>query len=157
MLLRILLADNHALVRQGLRRILETHPGLQVVAEASSGLEAVTLAHTHGLDLVRLDVGMKSLNGLEALTQLRRSFPRLAVVMLSMHADERYVLRAVREGASGYVLKDCVEEELITAILEVRRGRRFFSPEVDCFLRLRKPEDTVDDRYERLTGRERHI
>jgi len=157
MLLRILLADDHALVRQGLRRILETHPGLQVVAEASSGVEAVDLAHSHGLDLALLDVGMKGLNGLEALTQLRRSFPRLAVVMLSMHADERYVLRAVREGANGYVLKDCVEEELITAILEVRRGRRFFSPEVDRFLRLRRPEDGVEDRYERLTDRERHV
>ncbi|OYW13300.1 MAG: DNA-binding response regulator [Acidobacteriia bacterium 12-62-4] len=147
---RILLADDHTLVRQGLRRILETQPGLQVVAEASTGVEAVNLALEHGPDLALLDVGMKGLNGLEALTQLRRNSPNVAVLMLSMHADERYVLR-------GYVLKDCVEEELIAAILAVRRGRRFFSPEVDRFLRLRNPNESLDDRYERLTDRERHI
>ena len=154
---RILLADDHTLVRQGLRRILETQPGLQVVAEASSGVEAVNLALEHSPNMVLLDVGMKGLNGLEALTQLRRNAPDVAVLMLSMHADERYVVRAVREGANGYVLKDCVEEELIAAILAVRRGRRFFSPEVDRFLRLRQPDESLDDRYDRLTDRERHI
>ena len=159
---RILLADDHTLVRQGLRRILETQPGLRVVAEAGSGSEAIALAREHLPDLVLLDVGMKGLNGLEALTQLRRLQPALAVLMLSMHADERYVLRAMREGASGYLLKDCVERELIEAIEAVRAGGRFLSPEVDRFVRRRQSNqlndaDSPDDRFELLTDRERHV
>jgi DNA-binding NarL/FixJ family response regulator len=159
---RILLADDHTLVRQGLRRILETQPGLRVVAEAGSGSEAIELAREHQPDVALLDVGMKGLNGLEALTQLRRLQPGLAVLMLSMHADERYVVRAMREGASGYLLKDCVEQELIEAIATVRGGGQFFSPEVDRFVRRREAGQlqdggSPDDRFERLTDRERHV
>ena len=159
---RILLVDDQTLVRQGFRRILESQPDLRVVAEAGSGSEAIELARLHQPDLVLLDVGMKGLNGLEALTQLRRLLPSLSVLMLSMHADERYVLRAVREGASGYVLKDCVEQELIEAVAAVRRGGRFFSPEVYRFVQRRgsanlNDADSPDDRFERLTERERHI
>ena len=159
---RILLADDHALVRQGVRRILESQPDLRVVAEAGSGTEAIDMAKEHQPDLVLLDVGMKGLNGLEALTQLRRLLPSLSVLMLSMHADERYVLRAVREGASGYVLKDCVEQELIEAVSVVRGGARFFSPEVRRFVQRRDPAnsneaDPPDDRFDRLTERERHV
>jgi len=158
---RILLADDHALVRQGLRRILESHNDLRVVAEAGSGVEAIELARLHLPDLALLDVGMKGLNGLEALSQLRRILPNLSVLMLSMHADERYVLRALRDGASGYVLKDCVEQELLEAVSTVRRGVRFFSPEVHRFVRRHGAEardaDSPIDRYDRLTDRERHI
>lgn len=159
---RILLADDHTLVRQGLRRILETQADLRVVAEAGSGTEAVELVRQHEPELAILDVGMKGLNGLEALTQMRRLLPSLSVLMLSMHADERYVLRAVREGARGYVLKDCVEQELISAIQTVRRGGLFFSPEVNRFVQSRaagtvRVSDSPDDRFELLTDRERHI
>lgn len=159
---RVLLADDHTLVRQGLRRILEAQSGLSVVAEAGSGDEAIELARLHRPDLALLDVGMKGLNGLEALSQLRRLYPSLAILMLSMHADERYVLRAVREGASGYLLKDCVEEELIEAIAAVRRGAQFFSPEVRKLVQRRATTafsgtTPADDRYESLTDRERHI
>lgn len=159
---RILLADDHTLVRQGLRRILESQSDLRVVAEAGSGTAAVALAREHQPDLVLLDVGMKGLNGLEALAQLRRLQPMPAVLILSMHGDERYVVRAVREGASGYVLKDCVEQELLEAIAAVRAGGRFFSPEISRLLQRRDSElpsdPTVpDDRFERLTDRERHI
>ena len=159
---RILIADDHALVRQGLRRILESQPDLCVVAEAGSGAEAVELARRHEPDLALLDVGMKGLNGIEALGQLRRIAPACAVLMLSMHADERYVLRALREGARGYALKDCVEEELIAAIAAVRQGGRFFSPEVSRFVHRRAAVPSheaaaPDDRFELLTERERHI
>ena len=162
MVCRILLADDHTLVRQGVRRILESQPDLRVVAEAGSGTEAIELAREHQPDLVLLDVGMKGLNGLEALTQLRRILPSLSVLMLSMHADERYVLRAIREGASGYVLKDCVEQELIEAVTAVRGGEQFFSPEVRRFAQRRVPgnineADSPDDRFDRLTERERHV
>lgn len=159
---RIMLADDHALVRQGLRRILETNPEFRVVAEAGSGTEAIELVATTRPDLAILDVGMKGLNGLEALAQMHRIAPGTAVLMLSMHADERYVLRALREGASGYVLKDCVEEELMGAIDAVRGGGRFFSPEVHRLVQRRGPgagrmADAPDDRYELLTDRERHV
>ena len=159
---RVLLADDHTLVRQGIRRILEAQPGLTVVAEAGSGVEAIELAQIHTPDLALLDVGMKGLNGLEALTQLRRLYPSLAILMLSMHADERYVLRAIREGASGYLLKDCVEGELLDAIAAVLKGNQFFSPEVQRFVRQRAASkfsgvDPADDRFDSLTDRERHI
>lgn len=159
---RILLADDHALVRQGLRRILESQSDLRVVAEAGSGSEAVELARRYEPDLALLDVGMKGLNGIEALAQLRRIVPDCAVLMLSMHADERYVLRALREGARGYALKDCVEQELIAAIATVRSGGRFFSPEVNRFVQRRAnspagADETPDDRFELLTERERHV
>lgn len=159
---RILLADDHTLVRQGIRRILECQADLRVVAEAGSGAEAIELAREHQPDLALLDVGMKGLNGLEALTQLRRIQPSVSVLMLSMHADERYVLRAVREGACGYVLKDCVEQELIEAIATIRAGGRFFSPGVSRFVKRQGSVlamDAVhsDDRFDRLTDRERHV
>ena len=154
---RILLADDHTLVRQGVRRILESHPNLQIVAEAGSGSEAVELARLHLPDLVLLDVGMKGLNGLEALAQIRRLTPPASVLMLSMHADERYVLRAVREGARGYILKDCLEAELIEAVLAVAQGKRFFSPSVSRFLQRPVLDSPPDDRYDLLTDRERHV
>lgn len=154
---RILLADDHTLVRQGVRRILESHPNLQIVAEAGSGSEAVELARLHLPDLVLLDVGMKGLNGLEALAQIRRLTPPASVLMLSMHADERYVLRAAREGARGYILKDCLEAELIEAVLAVAQGKRFFSPSVSRFLQRPVLDSPPDDRYDLLTDRERHV
>lgn len=155
---RVLLADDHGVVRQGLRRIIESRSDLEVVAEASSGVEAVQMAQDHHPDVIVMDVGMKNLNGLEALAQIRRQKPQTVVLMLSMHEDERYVLRAVREGASGYVLKDCVEDDLLNAITAVASGKRFFSPNVRKWVARRDEfEQTPDDRYDLLTDRERHI
>lgn len=157
--LRILLADDHTLVRQGLRRILESHTDLEVVAEAGSGTEAVEQARRFKPDLAILDVGMRELNGLEAAAQIRRQCSSATVLMLSMHSDERYVLRAIREGAKGYVLKDCVEDELLQAIESVRNGGHFFSSAVSQFVTLQgaRRSDAPDDRFELLTERERHI
>ena len=161
MRLRILLADDHTLMRQGLRHILESHPGLEVVAEASSGIEAVEAARQHKPDVAVVDVAMKELNGIEATAQILKHSPQTAVLMLSMHSDERYVLRAVKAGARGYLLKNSAGDELIQAIHAVQKGLAFFSPAVarlfqHAGLQSEKSRE-IDDRFELLTDRERQI
>ena len=157
----ILLADGHAILRQGLRRILESYPDFTVVAEASSGLEAVELARELEPDVAIVDVGMPGLNGIEATAQILRRSPRTAVLILSMHDDERYVTRALKVGALGYLLKDSVEEDLVQAIQCACQGRQFFSPAVARLLASREAPipvpDQVEDRYELLTERERQV
>ena len=161
MALRILLADDHNLFRQGVRRILETQPDMQVVAEASSGLEAIDMAREHQPDVAIVDIAMKELNGIEATAQLLRQSPKTAVLILSMYSDERYVMRAVRAGARGYLLKDTVEEGLIEAVQHVAQGQPFFSPSIARILQEAHSRDLqgqkVDDRYELLTERERQL
>jgi DNA-binding NarL/FixJ family response regulator len=159
--IRILLADDHNLFRQGLRRIIESQEGLEVIAEAGSGLEAIDLAKLHQPDVAIVDIAMKELNGIEATSQLLRHSPKTAVLILSMYSDERYVMRAVRAGARGFVLKDTLEEGLIQAIHVLHGGQPFFSPSVarlfqDAHMRDVK-EKRVDDRYELLTDRERQL
>ena len=161
MSIRILLADDHTLMRQGLRHILESHDDFEVVAEASSGIEAVEAARLHHPDVAIVDVAMKELNGIETTAQILKHSPHTAVLILSMYSDERYVLRAVKAGARGYVLKNSAGEELIRAIYAVQRGTAFFSPAVarifqDGFARL-KDASEVNDRFELLTNRERQI
>ena len=117
-------------MRQGLRRILEDQSGFEVVAEASSGIEAVDAARLHHPDVAVIDVAMKELNGIEAATQILKESPHTAILMLSMYSDERYVLRAVKAGARGYLLKNSAGEELIEAIVAVQKGMAFFSPAV---------------------------
>ncbi|MGC9971660.1 MAG: response regulator transcription factor [Bryobacteraceae bacterium] len=158
---RILLADDHAILRSGLRRILESYPGFVVAAEAASGTEAVTLARDERPDVAIVDVGMPGLNGIEATAQILRRSPSTAVLILSMHSDERYVVRALKAGARGYLLKDSVERELIQAIEAVHAGKTFFSPAVAKVLSGRDAEaprsHQVEDRYDLLTEREREI
>jgi DNA-binding NarL/FixJ family response regulator len=161
MSLRILLADDHTLMRQGLRFILEGHPDIDIVAEASSGIEAVEAARLHKPDVAIVDVAMKELNGIEATSQILKNSPHTAVLMLSMYSDERYVLRAVKAGARGYVLKSSAGDELIQAIFTVQKGMAYFSPAVaqifqTGFARLGGP-DSVNDRFELLTDRERQV
>lgn len=160
-MIRILIADDHTLLRQGLRRILESRPDFTIVAEAGSGLEAIELARQHQPDVAIVDVAMKELNGIEATAALLRCSPRTAVLILSMYSDERYVMRAVKAGARGYLLKDSVEEDLIRAILLIQRGTAFFSPTVarlfqDTHSRLSQATQ-VEDRYDLLTERERQV
>src|SRR5215831_5667469 len=150
MSLRIMLADDHTLMRQGLRHILEGSDDFDIVAEASSGIEAVEAAREHKPDIAIVDVAMKELNGIEATAQILKHSPHTSVLILSMYSDERYVLRAVKAGARGYLLKNSAGEELIQAIHQVRRGAAFFSPAVSKvfqsgFARL-KDGDPVSDR-----------
>lgn len=161
MAVRILLADDHTLMRQGLRRILEGHADFDIVNESSSGIEAVEAARQLKPDVAIVDVGMKELNGIEATAQILKHSPHTAVLILSMYDDERYVLRAVKAGARGYVLKNSAGEELIQAIHAVQRGMAFFSPAVarifqDGVARLQDAR-AVSDRFESLTDRERQV
>lgn len=159
--IRILLADDHTVVRKGLRLLLESHPGFKVIAEAANGREAVSLAEAHSPDVVVLDVAMPLLNGSEAARQISARLPHTAIVFLSMHSDEGYVLKALKSGAKAYLLKDSAEDDLINAIKAVTEGKAFFSPAIskmlveDYMRQMRERE--VEDSYELLTTREREI
>ncbi|HLJ45759.1 MAG TPA: response regulator transcription factor [Bryobacteraceae bacterium] len=159
--IRILLADDHNVMRRGLRLLLESQPGFSVVAEAADGRQAVEQAQATKPDVAVLDIGMPHLNGTEAAQRITEILPNTAIVMLSMHSDEGYVLRALKAGARGYLVKDSAEDDLIEAIKAVSLGKAFFSPEVSKML----VEDYVreirargvHDSYELLTAREREI
>lgn len=159
-MIRIVLADDHTLFRHGLRRILEEHDRFSVVGETSSGLEAIDLISELKPDVAVIDIAMKELNGIEATAQIvRRS--QTAVLILSMHSDERYVARAVKAGARGYLLKDSVEDGLIRAIHAIHRGQPFFSPAVTRASEQQKQMGLdpfeIEDRYALLTERERQL
>jgi two-component system response regulator NreC len=159
--IRILLADDHTVIRRGLRALLERQNGFVVVAEAADGREAVDAAATTAPDVAVIDIAMPNLNGIEAAIRITERRPETAVVILSMHADEGYVLRALKSGARGYLLKDSPEEDLINAIRAVHRGKAFFSPEISKMLAedyMRQMRQRgVEDSYELLTPREREI
>lgn len=123
----VALADDHNIVRQGLRKLLETEQGLQVVGEASDGLEAAQMVENLRPDILVVDVMMPGMNGLEVTRQVRKRSPKTRVIVLSMHADNGYVLEALRSGAKGYVLKESVVEELVQAIHQAIAGRRYLS------------------------------
>lgn len=160
-MIRILLADDHAVVRSGLRALLQQQDGLQVVGEASDGREAVALVENLQPDVVVMDLTMPNLNGVEAARQITSKFPQMAVVILSMHSDEAYVLRALKAGARGYLLKEAAEADLISAIRAVQQGKAFFSPAVSKVLvqdYIRQLQDRdIEDSYELLTPREREL
>jgi len=161
MSIRILLAADHTLMRQGLRHILESHADFEIVAEASSGIEAVEAARLHHPDVAIVDVAMKELNGIEATAQILKASPQTAVLILSMYSDERYVLRSVKAGARGYLLKNSAGDELVQAVLAVQKGTAFFSPAVarifqNGFARLKDARET-SDRFDLLTDRERQV
>jgi two-component system, NarL family, response regulator NreC len=159
--IRILLADDHTVVRKGLRLLLENVPEFQVIADASSGREAVALAEQYAPDVVVMDVAMPILNGIEAARQITSKLPLTAVVFLSMHGDESYVLRALKAGARAYLLKDSAEYDLIQAVKAVSEGKAFFSPAISKMLvedyMRQMQERGVEDSYELLTTREREV
>lgn len=159
--IRILLADDHQLMRSGVRLMLEREADLSVVGEACDGREAVSMAKTLKPEVVVMDIGMPNLNGIEAAHQMTQDNPQLAIVMVSMHSDESYVLRALKAGARGYLLKDSAEADLIKAVHAVGSGKSFFSPVVskmllDDYVRKLKRSGT-EDAYDLLTPREREI
>jgi DNA-binding NarL/FixJ family response regulator len=159
--IRVLLADDHQLMRSGIRLMLERETDLSVVGEANDGREAVALAKSLRPDVVVMDIGMANLNGIEAAQQMTGDRAEIAVVMLSMHSDESYVLRALKAGARGYLLKDSAEADLIKAVHAVAGGKSFFSPAVskvllDDYVRKLRRSGT-EDAYDLLTPREREV
>jgi two-component system response regulator NreC len=159
--LRILLADDHIVMRTGLRALLERQPNLEVVGESENGRETVALAASLRPDVVVMDVGMPVLNGIEATQTIVTQCPAIAVVILSMHADESYVMRALKAGARGYLLKDSAAADLMGAIQAISQGKSFFSPKVsrilaEDYVRVLKQKGAVDT-YDLLTSREREI
>ena len=158
---RILLADDHTVMRNGLRLLLERQSHLQVVGEAADGRQAVALSESANPDVVIMDIGMPNLNGIEATRQIVNRNPRTAVAILSMHSDESYVIRALKAGARAYLLKDSAEADLLAAVRALTEGKSFFSPAISKILvedYMRQLESRgAEDTYELLTNREREI
>jgi len=159
--IRIILADDHAVMRRGLRLVLEQQKDFEIVGEASDGREAVELAEKLKPDVAVLDITMPNLNGIEAARQITSRQVGVSVVILSMHADESFVLRALKAGARGYLLKESPESDFLNAIRLVSEGKSFFSPKVSRMLvedYVRQLQDReVEDSYELLTSREREV
>jgi two-component system response regulator NreC len=159
--IRILLADDHTVVRKGLRLLLESQPDFQVIADAADGRETVALAERHTPDVVVMDVAMPGLNGIEAARQISAKLPHTAIVFLSMHSDEGYVLKALKSGARAYLLKDSAENDLISAVKAVCEGKAFFSPAISKMLiedyMRQMQQRAVEDSYDLLTTREREL
>jgi DNA-binding NarL/FixJ family response regulator len=159
--IRILVADDHTVVRDGLRAVLERQPDMEIVAEAADGRECLRLAEEHSPDVVIMDIAMPHMNGMEATRRILASQTHCAVVILSMHQDESYVLGSLKAGAKGYLLKDSARTEIIDAIRAVSQGHSFLTRKISRMLQ----EDYIqqlerrglDDRYDLLTGREREI
>ena len=157
--LNILLADDHTIVRQGLRKVLEEQPDWHVVAEAGDGREAIRQAEQHKPDVAIIDVAMPLLNGIETTRQIARRVPGTRILVLSMYADEAYVTQILKAGATGYLLKDSADVDLFQAVSAVAQGKSFFSPAVARLMLndyVRQRGD-VGDRYETLSEREREI
>lgn len=159
--IRILLADDHGIVRRGLHYLLERSPGMQVIGEAADGREAVRLAEETSPDVVIMDIAMPNLNGIEATAQIVRKNPKAGVIILSMHSDEAYLVRALSAGARGYLLKDSAEADLIRAVQAVSQGRPFFSPAISQTLLedyvRRLQQENLQDSYDLLTDREKEV
>jgi DNA-binding NarL/FixJ family response regulator len=159
--MRILLADDHTLMRHGLRKIIAEQPDWEVVAETGDGREAVRLAVELKPDVAVLDIAMPLLNGIEATRQIARRAPPVRILILSMYSDESYIVQALRAGAHGYLLKDSADVDLIRAVTVVRQGKSFFSPVVakvmlDDYVR-RLADKGITDRFDSLSEREREI
>lgn len=158
---RIIIADDHTILRKGLRLLLEREPDFRVVGEGSDGREAIALVDSLHPDIAILDIAMPSLNGIEAASRITAENEHTAVLILSMHSDEAYVLRALKAGARGYLLKDSAESDLVGAVRALSGGKAFFSPAVsrvlaDDYVRQVRQRGLVDP-YDSLTAREREL
>lgn len=159
--IRVIVADDHGVVRKGLLFLLSAEPTIEVVGEASNGREAVQIAESSQADVVILDIAMPFLSGIEAAAQISRRNPRTGVIMLSMHSDEEFILRSLQSGARGYLLKDSAEQDLVRAVRTVAEGRPFFSPAITQILledhMRRLQQSNVQDTYDLLTDREKEL
>jgi two-component system, NarL family, response regulator NreC len=161
MLIRVVLADDHSVVRQGLRAWLERSGYVQVVGEAADGREAVAIVEQLQPDVVVMDIAMPMLNGIDATAQIMRRNPDTKVIILSMHADESYILRALSAGAKGYLLKESTESDVLPAVQSVRDGKPYFTPSIarlllEDYMRSLK-QNNLQDSYDLLTEREREV
>lgn len=156
---RVLIADDHTLVRESLAGLLQGDPGIVVVAQAADGLETVEKALATRPHVVITDLSMPRLGGLEVVRRLRDALPDTKVLVLTMHKEDEYVLQAVRAGASGYLVKDSAASELLAAVRSLHAGRGYFGPQAAMTLaeQLQHPERALDDPYGRLTTREREV
>jgi len=155
------LADDHLVVRKGLRAILERQPGIEVVGEAADGREAIAQAEVLAPDVVIIDITMPHLNGIDATAQIVKRTPTVGAIILSVHSDETYILRALNAGAKGYLLKDSAETDLVKAVDTVARGKPFFSPAIseallEDYMRFLQQRN-LQDSYDLLTDREKEI
>jgi DNA-binding NarL/FixJ family response regulator len=159
----VVLVDDHAMMRSGIRSILEHAPGITVIGEASNGRDAIALAASLAPDIVLIDIGMPDLNGIEAAKKIRAADPRILVIALSMHSDERYVTGMLDAGARGYLLKTCDADELLRAIDAVRRGKIYVTTDLTHVLmdRMKAPGEgagrSATPRLDALTPREREV
>jgi DNA-binding NarL/FixJ family response regulator len=160
-MIRVLVADDHGIVRKGVRYLLSQEPDIEIVAEAENGLDAVRLTDQHKPDVVLIDIAMPQLNGIDAAAQIVRTNGRAGVIILSMYSEEEYLLRALSAGARGYLLKDAAEPDLIRAVRRVSQGRTFFSPQIADMLMedyvRRLQGEGKSDPLDLLTDRERQV
>jgi len=160
-MIKIILVDDHPIIRQGLRGLLEMEPDLKVIAEANDGQSALHVIEENKADLVILDISMPGLNGLDVAHRITKDFPKTKVIVLSMHSDESYVLKALRDGAKGYVLKASATEDLLEAVRTVLRGEYYFSHPISqraASLYVEKARSNeYNNPYELLTDREREV
>jgi two-component system response regulator NreC len=159
--IRIVLADDHTVLREGIRSLLEDQPDMQVVGEAEDGRAVVQLAAELQPDVILMDIAMPRLNGLEATRQIKKRFPEVKVLILTVHSDEEYIRQILRAGASGYLVKQAAPNELISAIEAIQRGESYLSPSVSKKVVQEYVQhaagSTEEDSHERLTDREREV
>lgn len=152
--LRVLIADDHAIVRQGLRQILSDTPDLEVAGEADNGSAAIQLARAQPWDVMLMDVSMPDRNGIDALKIIRKEFPRLPVLILSMYPEDQYAIRALKAGAAGYLTKQSAPEQLVHAIRQVASGKKYVSAALALELADAISEDSERAPHEKLSDRE---
>ena len=152
--LRVLIADDHAIVRHGLKQILADTGDIVVAGDAGSGAEAIKLARAAAFDVLLLDISMPDRNGIEVLKQVRQEFPKMAVLMLSMHREDQYAIRSLKAGAAGYLNKQSAPDELVTAIRTVAQGHKYISPALAQQLANQIGDDREVPLHETLSDRE---
>ena len=157
--MRVLIADDHTMVRESLVGVLQAEPDVEVVAQASDGIEAIEQAERTRPDVVVADLSMPRLNGIEVVRRLREKLPETRVLVLTMHQEDEYVLQAVRAGASGYLVKDSAARELLAAVRSLHAGRGYFGPQASKALaeQVQNPGRGAEDPYGSLTAREREV